>query len=67
MRPIGISASRRAFLRNVLSAAPVVVVGSDIVGPVAALSATPQAEASYQPTYFNPEECKLLAALVLIA
>src|SRR3981081_1806348 len=70
MRPVGISPSRRAFLKLALAAAPAIAAASgEIARParlLAAAAPTVQADPSetYQPTYFTAEEWALLTALV---
>jgi gluconate 2-dehydrogenase gamma chain len=70
MRPVGISPSRRAFLKRALAAAPAIAAASgEIARParlLAAAAPTVQADPSetYQPTYFTAEEWALLTALV---
>ena|SRR5215469_11657192 len=65
MPPIEIPPSRRSFLRHALSAPlAVYVVGEQITRTTPADAATDPPAASYQPTYFNPDEWRLLTKLV---
>ncbi|WP_394790700.1 gluconate 2-dehydrogenase subunit 3 family protein [Rhodoferax sp.] len=67
MKSIGISPSRRSFLRSAGKTAPAVIaIGAALGGGIGlAVSQTPGAAgASYTPSYFNAEEWTLLSALV---
>jgi gluconate 2-dehydrogenase gamma chain len=70
MRPIGISPSRRAFLKRALAAAPAIAAASsEIAHPARTLAASnPSVQTCqpeiYQPEYFTAEEWTLLTALV---
>jgi gluconate 2-dehydrogenase gamma chain len=65
MRQIGISPSRRLFLRRALAIAPAAVaVGHEIAHPAPVRSAPLVPVQAYEPTYFSVKEWALLSALV---
>ena len=62
MKMIGISPSRRSFLRGTVKAAPVLVALGGTLG--LASSGTLSSPPSYSPDYYTPKEWQLLSALV---
>lgn len=63
MKTIGISPSRRSFLRGAAKTAPAIVALGGAFG-LTASGAVDNSAASYNPSYFNASEWTLLSALV---
>src|SRR5450830_1131280 len=63
MKTIGISPSRRSFLRNAVKNAPALVALGGTLG-LASSVAVSSNPANYSPGYFNAQEWQLLTALV---
>ncbi|WP_295950790.1 gluconate 2-dehydrogenase subunit 3 family protein [Rhodoferax sp.] len=63
MKTIGISPSRRSFLRGAVKTAPAMVALGGTLG-LAASGAADSSAARYSPSYFNAPEWALLSALV---